>query len=270
MTKTLTFVIPIRHPENCTDWPKLVSRLSQTVSSISAQTNTDWRAVLVANHGADLPQFPRNVEVERVDFPPNPIFDRGAHDLETFYDAFRLDKGRRVLAGMLAARDTQYFMISDDDDFVSRKIVDYVAHNKGANGWYIRTGWVWSDGGGMIYRYNEFDQYCGTSLIIRSDLYQLPTSLALASGDYIRRMLGSHIYIKSHLADLGTPLVPLPFPGAVYRIGHADAHSKSSGLIEKFFTNRDALKRPLHTLWRLRNLRPVGSKISDEFFARGL
>lgn len=270
MKNLITFIIPVRHPENCKDWARLKSKLDQTVKSISAQKGKNWQAVIVANEGADLPSnMPGNVRVKHVNFPPNPIFERGTNEIEKFYDAVRLDKGRRVLAGMLAAGETDYFMIVDDDDFISRKLTDFVSANKGANGWFIKSGLVWGDGGRLLYRYDDFDGYCGTSLIIRSDLYKLPDTFEAANDDYIKQMLGSHIYIKPHLAAGGTPLAPLPFLGAVYRIGHAEAHSKSPGLIGKFFVNRKTMKNPLKAAYRLGRLRYLNDDVKSEFWGTG-
>ena len=40
----LTFIIPLRHPENSPDWAALKRRLAQTVRSIAAQDDARWRA----------------------------------------------------------------------------------------------------------------------------------------------------------------------------------------------------------------------------------
>jgi hypothetical protein len=105
-----------------------------TIRSIAAQDDKRWHAVIVANHGADLPELPEGFDVCRVDFPPNQIHQQGDASKEDFYNAFRIDKGRRVLAGMLHARDCGHFMIVDDDDFVSRRLTGLAASEPGANG----------------------------------------------------------------------------------------------------------------------------------------
>ena len=113
----LTFLIPVRHPNNSPDWSRLKANLEQTIASIAGQTHHDWRAVIIANAGSDLPALPAQVEVEWVDFSPNVLHDKGTASRDEVLDAFRMDKGRRVLKGMLRARDSRFFMIVDDDDF---------------------------------------------------------------------------------------------------------------------------------------------------------
>lgn len=266
MNTLITFVIPVRHPANSKDWSRLKANLTQTIRSISAQTNKNWRAVIVANDGADLPDVPSKFEIVRVTFPPNELHDDYGDDIEVFYDAVRIDKGRRVLMGMLHVRDTHFYMIVDDDDFVSNNLVAYVADHKNDNGWKVVNGYIWGDGGNLLYIHNDFANFCGTSLIIRSDLYQLPSGYDGASDDYIKTMLGSHIKIGNILAKQGTPLASLPFIGAVYRIGHAGSHSKSPKILRLFYLNKYYLLRPLKLLSNLCKLRFVTHSFKQEFF----
>jgi hypothetical protein len=266
-TMTLvTFIIPVRHQANSSDWPALKRRLTQTIASIAGQSNSDWRAVIVANEGADLPDLPPQFSVARVTFPPNQLHDLQGSDREKVYDAFRMDKGRRVLSGMLSARDAQFFMIVDDDDFVSANIVAFVARHPAENGWKIEKGYLWNEGGRLLMHHNDFANFCGTSLIVRSDLYRLPPSFEDADVDYIKSMLGSHIRIGKALADAGNPLGALPFRGAIYRVGHSGAHSKSSNLIGTYFLNKSVLRHPRELLRNLWRVRPLDRTLRHEFF----
>ncbi|WP_054310537.1 hypothetical protein [Mesorhizobium sp. 1M-11] len=264
----VTFIIPVRHQDNARDWGLLKANLTQTVASISNQTNGDWQGIIVANEGADLPDLPAGFSVVRVTFPPNVLHEIDKANVEDVYDAFRADKGRRVLMGMLAARDSGFFMIVDDDDFVSARIVEHVAENRGANGWTIDKGYIWDDGGKILLGYDDFSHLCGTSLIIRAALYSLPERFEDASLDWIKSMLGSHVRIADILANNGTPLAPLPFRGAVYRVGHAGSHSKAPSLLVKYFLSWEALKRPRRLLRNMGKLRLVDESAKREFFGQ--
>jgi glycosyltransferase involved in cell wall biosynthesis len=264
----LTFVIPLRHPQNSPDWAALKRRLAQTMRSISAQDDSRWRAVIVANAGSDLPPLPDHFELKQVDFPPNQMLERGNNDVETFRGIFRLDKGRRVLAGLLEASGSDYVMVVDDDDFVSCRLTSFVAEHRGENGWYVQNGYLWGDGGKLIYEYADFWKFCGTSHIIKTALYKLPASVEAADADYIRKICGSHIFIRDHLKAQGVPLEPLPFVGAVYRVGHAGAHSKSPGLIRQVFFKRELLKNPLKLLRRFARLRLLSPHLRHQFWGK--
>ncbi len=266
MTPLLTFIIPVRHQDNARDWSALGANLAQTAASIANQTIDDWRGIVVANEHADLPDLPERFDVERVTFPPNDLHERNGADEEDFYEAFRFDKGRRVLKGMLRARDSRYFMIVDDDDFVSGKIAEHVSAHPSANGWKIDQGYIWNDGGKLLLEHDDFNRLCGTSLIIRSDLYGLPERFEDASADWIKTMLGSHVRIAGILAEGGTPLAPLPFRGAVYRVAHVGSHSAAPSLLRTYFLNAVALVRPREVLRNAAKVRLLNGSLKREFF----
>jgi len=267
MSTLLTFIVPVRHQANARHWPELKQRLAQTLASIASQDHADWRGIVVANWGADLPEMPAGFEVERVDFAPNTLHELGNATKEQFYEAFRLDKGRRVLAGMRRASDSTYFMISDDDDFVSRKLTGFVAEHRGDPGWYFPSGFVWTDGSrrGLLYRHPAFSKLCGTSHIVRADLYGLPLDGSAVSEQDIKQRLGSHIFIETMLSQAGTPLAALPFCGAVYRIGHSGAHSGSMGVMRTFVLKRRNFA-PLAFVQSVLRLRPMTASVREEFF----
>lgn len=261
----LTFIIPIRHQNNAKDWAALKANLLQTIRSIAGQSDPRWRGFIVANTGADLPPLPAGFSVVHVDFLPNALHDKGSAPLEQIYQAIRMDKGRRVLAGLIAARPQGHVMIVDDDDFVSNRLVSHVAGQAGNNGWFFQQGYVWSPGGSLVYRARDFHHMCGTSHIIRADLYAIPARFEDASNDYITRMLGSHVQIAPALAADGHPLEPLPFPGAVYRIGHPGAHSKSPGLMGKCLLP-GLMGGPVEFVRRLTRLYRLSPGMREEFF----
>jgi hypothetical protein len=264
----LTFLIPVRHPNNSPDWSRLKVNLEQTIASIAGQNHDDWRAVIIANEGSDLPALPERFEVEAVDFSPNVLHDRNSASRDDVLDAFRIDKGRRVLKGMLRARDSRFFMIVDDDDFVSARLARFVADHPDANGWKVDLGYVWDDGGKLLLQHNEFNRLCGTSLIIRADLYDLPQRFEDASPDYIKDMLGGHRRIADIVARQHKPLAPLPFRGAIYRVGHSGSHSRTPRILRKYFLNPESIRRPLQWLSDLGHLRFVNAEIRREFYGR--
>jgi hypothetical protein len=264
----LTFIIPVCHPHNAKDWNRLKRELSQTILSISSQKCEDWNAVIVANEGSDLPSLPARFDVRWVDFPPNDLYEQGNAERELFYDAFRLDKGRRVLAGMLHAGKTGHMMVVDADDFVSNQLAAFVAYHPGHVGWYLANGYMWTDGGRLLYVSPDFHKLCGTSHIIRADLYGLPGQLKHVSDSHVRNLLGSHIFVDTYLKDSGTPLSPLPFVGAVYRVGHISAHSKSKGILSQLFLDKKLMAHPFRLLKRTLRLRFVNESLQQEFSLR--
>ena len=268
MSSLLTFVIPVRHYKNAHDWDGVKRRLSETILSIAQQQEgCSWKAVIVANSGADLPELPPRFEVAYVDFPPNDLYMRWSdHSDEEIHEAVRRDKGRRVLAGMLHARDSKYFMVVDDDDLVSRGLVSFVSQHTGENGWYFDEGYIWTDGGRLLCRARNFWLICGSSHIVRSDLYHLPATIDGADDVYVQRILGAHIFLRGHFDQAGTALLRLPFAGAVYRSGHAESHSRSRGILRGYLLRKRSLKSPAELCRRVLGVRIRSKRLEREFF----
>lgn len=267
MSGSLTFVIPVRHYDSVSDWNGVCDRLEITLHSIAAQTSDNWQCIVVANRGSSLPPLPAQVSVEWVDLPLT-ILPSPAQDREAYHHAIRLEKGNRVLAGMMAAPRDGFAMVVDYDDLVSRHLAELVKNNPQANGWYFDSGWIF-DGSRVIFRQSKhFNHLCGTSHLIRTDLYQLPDRIEDASPDYIRRYMGSHRFIAEDLAARGAPLEPLPLTGAIYRIGYRGNTSGNSTILKQRILRRGNLNP--RELWRtVSNLSLLDNEIQRNYFAGG-
>jgi hypothetical protein len=137
-----------------------------------------------------------------------------------------------------------------------------VGKNCGKNGWRFLTGYLWEDGGRLLYLTSDFCGICGSSHIVRSDLYRIPAALEDASEEYLRYMLGAHRFIDKILSERGTPLDPLPFPGAIWRVGHSGSASNSTGLIRQVIHPRD----PLGSLKEAFRIRLKTKSVERDFF----
>ncbi len=263
----LTFVIPVRHHATAKDWRAIRTRMAVTLRSLRAQDSDDWNAVIVANHGADLPVDLRRCDVVRVDLAPNAL-DPSAGQ-EAVWQAIRRDKGRRLLKGLLHARTMGmlrgHVMVVDYDDMVSRRLAGFVAQDPHASGWYVNAGYMFS-GERLLFSYpREFFELCGTSHIVRADLLDLPADEDHATEAYVSRTLGSHKFIKRDLEARGTPLAPLPFPGAIYRMGHGDTASGSTSMV-RYSLRKESLRRPVSLARQLAKFRFMGATLANEFF----
>lgn len=261
----LTFVIPVRHPSSIAKPDVIRQLIAETLASVAAQTHPDWHCVIAAEKGAMLPDLPDKVRVVETDIPapdlPDFRVDRRANRA-----AVRLDKGARIMTALSAAQPTGHVMVVDYDDLISRRLAAVAAETPDAPGWYIDSGWLYSGGRLVSFYPDRFNRFCGTSVMVHSRLLRIPKTMAEFEPDYSARALGSHIYLSEDLAAAGTPLTPLPFPGAVYRIGHADSASLSNSLLSRV-VNRKTIRQPAELFRELRLLRPCSRKIRTEFFS---
>lgn len=241
MSPVITFIIPIRHPNNVRDHSEQIYILKQTLWSIAAQSDKSWECIIVANKGAPIPSLPQGFKLVNVDFPPNPHHDRRIHSSSAAYSAVRHDKGQRVLSGIVEKSSSRFVMVIDDDDLVSRRLVEFVSANADAEGWYIENGYEFWDTGRRIRSWpiDNFWKLCGSSIIFRPERLDLPHGADYETNTFVANMLGSHRFLKPEMERRGNPLEVVPFAAAAYRRGHSNSHSSSG------------MQRANH-LWRLR------------------
>jgi hypothetical protein len=218
----LAFITSVRNPHNSTDYERVEMLLQRTLKSVCSQTDRDFRVIVVANRPPSF-ALPENVELIVVDFPPPDTY-KGSQITNR---AIRRDKGTKLAVGLLAARrlGASHVMQFDADDFVSRHIAAFVNARAGQEGWYFEKGYVLYERRGLLKGISNFHENCGTSFVLRQDLYG-PAELELdatqdaiyaAFGeDVVTHVLGSHLETLAHFAARGIELSPLPFPGATY------------------------------------------------------
>jgi hypothetical protein len=237
----ITFITSIRHPLNCNGpFRHVLNLLEQTLRSICQQTRPGFRVLVIGNEPFELSFRDNRIEYIWVDFPaPSPL-----HQASFGMPGLRLDRGCKYVVGLLAARTyrTDHVMLVDADDYVSNRLNQLSEQSPSANGWYLREGFVYDRAVGTLGLLDDFHLRCGTSHIFAHALMEIPANLTPQSSyddivasvprDYLLRVLGSHRWIAEHCAALNRPLIPLPFPGAIYHIGHGENHTARSGVLE--------------------------------------
>lgn len=231
----LVFVTSLRHPQNSNSYDRVEALLEKTLASVCAQTCDDFRVIVVCHRIPNIKFDDRFVEFVVVDFPPPSSLPGPQTGIQTV----RLDKGSKLLAGILAARklNPKYLMIFDADDRVSNRLAAYVHAHPNENGWYFFEGYTHTDQGLLIKKKNNFHLRCGTSHIVRFDVLLMgePTIetkdqrqiLNYFGERFTKHIVGCHMTIKNYFESLDAPLKPLPFPGAVWVLNTGENHSGS-------------------------------------------
>lgn len=265
----ITFIIPLRHPASSKNWQNVVARLTETLTSAAnACREGNARCILVANEEATLPPLPSAVDLLRVAIPPPAVsVFRGEADDNERRRAVWLDKGLKVAAGAIRARaaGSRYVMSVDADDLVSNRIPSFVAQHAGEPGWYVRTGWLLPVGGRIGALLPDFHNWCGTYAIVRTDLLPLADRLETMDPETVRLWFGHHRELIPALASHESPLAPLPFPGAIYRIGHGDGNFQRQSLASELFGWRRWRENPRAFVRQLTRLRWFGPGCTREF-----
>lgn len=177
---------------------------------------------MVCNEKPELTSHFQNVEYLIVNFPVP----------ENTFDSKMNDKHRKICAGLLRAQELNatHVLITDADDCVSNRLVECVDRYPDSNGWYIKRGYVYREGTNYVFlNRHTFYQWTGTANIVRIDLLNLVDSTEANDRNYTVLNI-PHPKMPKVMAARGTPLQPLPFPGAVYVIGHSEnLHNDMTG-----------------------------------------
>lgn len=215
----LAFVTSLRHPHNSSSYNRVEELFHDSVRSWIRQLDDRFVIVVVGNRDPRVED--PHLHFVQVDFPP----PSALMSPRTGIPAVLQDKGSKLAVGLAMSRrlGASHIMPIDADDFVSRRIAGHVAEHPDAIGWSVRFPWRVNIERQAMRRHDG-----GTFSIVRTDLFpdpQLPLSATMEQlyagyGDKLERWLGSHVHIGR---DLGLP--PLPFGGALYRVGTGESHS---------------------------------------------
>ena len=204
----LAFVVPLKSAAVSKSWDQVTRLVRRTVRSACAQTSPEFRVIVVCHEQPEIGFQDQRLEFLRVGFPPP------GQDMEGRVR----DKNRKALAGLrhaLACQPT-HVMLLDADDCVSNRLAEHVARHPASNGWYIAKGYFYREGMQTVHiERRRFQGWCGSSYLVRPELLDLPVPPA-------EDWCFHHSKVARQMRKRGTPLEPLPFPGAVYLISHGE------------------------------------------------
>lgn len=257
----LVFIIPVKSQKVATAWPELCKLFERSLRSVCSQTSKDFRVIVVCNEKPQISFEHPHITYLEVNFPP-PKADYGAK-----VD----DRAKRVVAGLLAVRDLKptHVMSVDADDCISQNIAAFVNQHPDSNGWYVNSGYEYEEGSSKVsVRRKDFHKICGTCNIINYQLFNLPEKMMpydeLTGYD---RFLGGHPLAKSDLAERGTPIEPLPFPGVIFvRDRAGESVSMQENLSAKLQRNpKEVLRGVKKMLMAPFNEQSLTKEIQEEF-----
>jgi hypothetical protein len=211
----LAFVTSIRAKALAKDWAHIVWLLEQSLKSLVNQTSPDWRAYVVCH---DVPEFSTRGD-ERIRWITTdiPLPERTFEDMTT-------DKAIKCTLGIEAAlkEGAGHVMLVDADDLVHCELAATVAGSSQCPGWFFPLGYYHYYGSMWVRPETSFHRFCGTSHIVRGDLISFAPDPALRGARMASLLTVGHPQVRDHFERAGTPLLPLPYPGAVY-IQHGDS-----------------------------------------------
>lgn len=206
----LVFIIPLKSKKVSKSWEYTSKLFERCIKSICNQTSQDFQAIVICHEKPDIQFSHPHILYVQVNFSPPTLGDGDGPML--------IDRTQKVMKGLCLARQFKpsHIMIVDADDCVSQKLAEFVSKNKQCNGWYVDKGYRYTDGSKRILPAKQLHRLCGTSIILRQDLYGLPINLEDSADGFGGQYHINHNEAVQLMVQKGTPLEPLPFEAAIY------------------------------------------------------
>lgn len=238
----IIFIVPLRSRKSTNSWDQTILLLERTLISICGQTCIDMKVLVVCNEKPDIEFDSPFVEYISVDLPL-PKND---------YFAKERDKAKRLLIGAEFAKkfNPTHLMAVDADDLISNKIAALIKSKPDANGYFLNNGYIHESGSNLLYYLRkDFDQYCGTCIIIKANLFDL----LFEDGIYQHK--------GSTLVSHSVVLEKLPFRGGIYSRCNGENHVAVEEFSQSLRPKGDYIAYIKHLL----RFRLITSAIKKEF-----
>jgi hypothetical protein len=246
----LGLVIPLKSQKTSSNWGHVCQLLERTLRSILNQTSNHYKVLVVCN---EIPEL--NISNDKIQYVLADFKSRSANGKIEGY----LDRAQKTWLGLNAFKEDvniSHVMLLDADDCISASLVQYVTENKICNGWFIKSGFEYPDGGKIVYvRDRDMHHRTSSSFIVKRELLNKYADLPL---ELVDAKFLFHQNILDTLENDEVFLQPFPFPGVVYIVDHGD----------NLYTNRKM--RFLSVRSPMDFIRIYGGAIKRKFIARPL
>jgi hypothetical protein len=258
------FVVPLKSRKASKSWEYTSKLFGKCVRSLCNQTSLEFRVVVVCHEKPDIDFDHPHISYIQAEFSSPELGDGHSAMIE--------DRTRKVMMGLYLARGHQpsHVMIVDADDCVSNQLAEFVSDKSRSqcNGWFVNDGYRYTDGKDHIVVQRKLHRLCATSIIIRTDLYDLPKDLdKCIEFDTARKYHINHNQAVKMMALRGTPLEPLPFVGSVYvSPANKDSIFFNRSFSRRFRENPKMIFSPIKKLLiEMVNSQPLTDYIRKEF-----
>ncbi|MFQ6548751.1 glycosyltransferase family 2 protein [Aestuariibius sp. 2305UL40-4] len=206
---TTLFAIPLVSKRRSEDWGLVSQNLAATIASLRAQTSSRWQAVICGQDAPDGIAWD-----DQVRFLPF----KGS---DSFFDKGR--KRRALIRNAARTRkDDGYLFQFDADDLLHPGVVAHIHQDDNGSGYYIDQGYMLEQPGAHFAPLDDapkhiaFNQICGSSNAVRFD-FRRHTGSKGPLGE-----MKSHRRIPERMRYFGYEMTPIPFPAALYLVGHGE------------------------------------------------
>jgi len=248
----ITFIICVKHYENCHSYKTTWKLLENTLVSVCNQTDKNFDVIVVSNKTLDdFSNHPKikNVKFIEVDWKPPTSSDSWQINKQVRFQVganqIRKDRGTKYILALSQVQkvnnENHYVMFVDADDFIHKKLAEYV-NNSDKDFLKIVKGYKLGKWNTFKFMH-KFNDVCGTCNITKVELIKKEIDfnginilspqddvLQTAKKRYLKMIIGDHRFPFSYFEDKGYSGGVVPFFGAIYNCTHDEQHSGKGDL----------------------------------------
>ncbi|MFQ6553195.1 glycosyltransferase family 2 protein [Aestuariibius insulae] len=213
------FAMPLVSRSRSGDWGTVSYNLAATLASMRAQTSGRWELIICGQDEPDGIEFDDQVQFLR--YPgSDAFFDKGRKRRAIIHHAAKIRK------------DDGYLFQFDADDLLHPGVVEHIHATDNGAGYYVERGYMIEEPGGHLAPLDPepghipFNRICGSSNAVRFDFRRSRASKTVLSE------MKAHPAIPARMAYYGLEMTPIPFPAALYLVGHGENMVARRGTID--------------------------------------
>tara|TARA_B100002019_G_C21195493_1_gene561173 strand:- start:66 stop:878 length:813 start_codon:yes stop_codon:yes gene_type:complete len=241
----ITFILSVKHYQNCHSYESTWKILENTLVSIYNQTDKNFEVIVVSNK--TLTKFDNNHQIGEVKFievdwnppaKPNKWQVNNHISEQRGWENVRLDKGTKFLYGISSIKqiktENHYVMLVDADDFIHKHLATYI-NSSSADLLRICKGFQLGIKNKYKYHDSGFYNICGTCNVHKLDILKKYLNLeniknnlsqsdiiSLTDDYFLKKVLGGHKYSYNFFTKRGYKPESVPFPAVVYNCSHEE------------------------------------------------
>tara|TARA_B100000902_G_C27308629_1_gene917049 strand:- start:822 stop:1607 length:786 start_codon:yes stop_codon:yes gene_type:complete len=244
----VTFIICVKHYENCHSYNDTWDLLENTLVSVCGQLDNRFEVIVISNK--TLNEFPDNPKIKdikfiEVDWLPPSLSNAWQIGTQVSVDdgmrQIRLDRGTKYILGLSEVDDDNYVMFVDADDFIHRDLVRTI-HNSDKDFLRINKGFKMGIDD-TFKRVGDFNKRCGTCNITKASILKKQidfknvnlsscqnTIIKSTQNYYLIKVIGSHALSWNYFNHKGYEGGDIEFRAAIYNCSHNEQHSGKRNL----------------------------------------
>ena len=257
----ITFIICVKHPDNCHSYNNTWKLLENTLDSVCNQTDKDYNVIVVSNKTL---RRRKGIKFIELNWNAPTLGDwQMSDDSEDRpnskqMDNIRIDRGTKYIIGLREARqltnNDQFVMFVDADDFIHKDIALFANNNLHADMIRVYDGIKLGINNTYKFR-NRFNYICGTCNIIKINAIADPINFKVIQNDtqeevlksvddyYLKMIVGSHKYMYRHFVEYRKLVgVDIPFPAVIYNCSHNEQHSGTPDEVHDLVLSKKQIK----------------------------